>query len=440
MKCSSSRREDARGSILLPVVLISLALGGLSLGLLTEGLAEQAAVSQRRSNLAALQICEMGLIRASMEIFAGLDAGTDGIGFVSGPYADGTFEVSATQSATHPDRWVLQARGEYKFAVRRVEVGVRRRAGSDFVEGLFAKDTLTFNGSVETDAYDSRLGTWLSQALNSDAGGTYASGGGHVGSNGDVVLKGSSVTIRGNAIPGPLHATLMSGNPTVWGDVLPRRHEIDLPPVTFAQFQAAQLTNNNAAIAAPAGGAGAGGSGNGNGNGNGGSGGGGSQSPYDPSDMSLSAGGQDVVTLAGGTYFFSSIRLSGQASLVIQGPTVIYITGDLDVSGGGFVNSSSNPNDLIVYAHPYPLPPGHTPTASHVKIRGGSQAAMAVYAPGANISVHGNDDVFGSFVGATITIAGNAKFHYDTALGEINTSGHVTLERLYWRDLHDPLR
>ena len=65
---------------------------------------------------------------------------------------------------------------------------------------------------------------------------------------------------------------------------------------------------------------------------------------------------------------------------------------------------------------------------------------MAVYAPGAAITVAGNGDVFGAFVGDTVTIAGNSKFHYDRALGDINTHSKVTLERLYWRDLDERLR
>ena len=437
MRHHSNRPESQRGSILLPVALLTLVLGGLSIGLLTEGLAERASVNQRRSNLVAMQICEMGLIRASMEIFAQKDAAADGIGFASGPFADGRYEVSAVQDVAHPDRWVLTARGEYKFAVRRIEVGVRRRAGGEFIEGLFAKDTMTFNGKTQTDAYDSRLGTWSAQAVNADGGGAYASDGGHIGSNGDIVLNGSSVTIRGNALPGPLRETRMSGGPTVWGDIFPRRREIELPPVTLADFQAAMNANANAGIAAPNGG--------GNGGGNpkvkgGNAGGGGGKSPYNATDMSLTAGSQTVVTLSGGTYFFSDLRLSGQASLLVDGPTIIYVTRDLDVSGGGFVNSSSKPGDLIIYAHPYPLPPGHTPTAAHVKIRGGSQAAMAVYAPGAAVSVAGNDDVFGSFVGSTITVAGNTSFHYDSALGDTGMNERVTLERLYWRDLNEQLR
>ena len=414
--------------MLVPVILITLLLGGLSVSLLTGSLAERRSVAQRRADLVALEICEMGLVQATLEVLAQQDGGTDGIGVVSGTYNEGTYEVAAVQDTTFPDRWTLTARGAYKFAVRRIEVGVRRRQSSDFVEGLFAKDTMTFNGDNQTDSYDSRLGTYASQALNSDTAGSYARAGGHVGSNGSIRLNGSSLAVRGNAIPGPLHETVVSGSPIVMGDTLPRRVEINLEPPTLAEFQTAMANNDNRQLAP------------GGGGGNSGNGGNGGPSPYRTQDMSLSANGQEIVTLRGGTYFFSSVTFTGQSVLEVTGPTVIYVTGDFDVSGGGFINASGRPSDLIVYAHPYPIAPGNTPTSSHVKIRGGSQAAMAVYAPGATITVAGDDDVYGAYIGETVTIQGNSQFHYDEALGTIVKHSKATIERLYWRDLDERIR
>ena len=432
-----------RGTLLIPVILITLLLGGLSFGLLTESLAERRSVGQRRADLVALEICEMGLVKAGLEILSQQDADGDGIGTVTGTYNNGTYTVTAVQDGTLTDRWTLTAQGSYQFAVRRVEVGMRRRQDSNFVEGLFAKDTMTFNGSNTTDAYDSRLGDYLSQAVNSDAYGTYADTGGHVGSNSNIVLNGSSVAIRGNAIPGPLHETEMSGSPHVGGDTLPRRVEIDLEPASYAEFQAAMLSNDNSQLLPP-GGSGGGGSGGDGGKGNPDPGGGGgsnkSSNAYNKNTMALSAKGQEIVTLKGGTYFFSDVKFTGQAELHITGPTVIYVTGEFDVSGGGFINDSGNAANLIVYAHPYALPSGHNPSSSQVKIRGGSHAAMAVYAPGAEISVAGNDDVYGALIGDTITVSGNSRFHYDKALGDIQTHSKATIERLYWRDLDEKLR
>ena len=185
-------RTRERGTVLVVVILAVLLLGGLSFAFLQEGLAEKASVDLRKSSLLALQISEKGAVESTLEILAQTDSGTDGIGHASGDFAGGEYEVAAVQNPDHPDRWTLSVRGTYGLSTRRLEIGLRRRAGGDFVEGLFAKDTLTFNGSTQTDAYDSRVGTYANQALNSDAGGSYAEGGGHVGSNRDVVLLSPS--------------------------------------------------------------------------------------------------------------------------------------------------------------------------------------------------------------------------------------------------------
>jgi hypothetical protein len=86
------------------------------------------------------------------------------------------------------------------------------------------------------------------------------------------------------------------------------------------------------------------------------------------------------------------------------------------------------------------LIPGQSPSSSAVQIRGGTPASMALYAPGANLSVHGGDEVFGSFIASTITIAGNSRFHYDNALGETVEHSKASIERLDWRDLEERLR
>jgi hypothetical protein len=441
-RSTARRRQTEGGFMLIAVVMIALLLGGLSAGFLSESLAEKTSVDLRQHKLVAMQVCEQGVARATLEVVALHDATGDGIGTVSGIFADGDYDVVATQDASHPDRWTLDARGIYQGARVRIEVGLRRREAGDYVEGLFAKDTLTFNGKTSTDAYDSRLGSYASQAVNSDGNGTYAEGGGHVGSNQDIVLHGSSVAIRGNAIPGPNHGVSVSGSPTIWGDVVPRRQVIDIPPASYEEFAAALANNDNDSLLPPPGNGsgGDGGNGNGNGNGNGvnGNGGGGNNGgAYDPDTYELRSS-SDVV-LEAGTYFFTSVRLTGQAKLVLNGAVTIYVTGDFDISGGGMVNQAAAPASFKLFAHPYAMA-GATPSSSQIKIRGGSQAALVAYAPGAQITVAGNDDVYGALIGETITVAGNSRFHYDKALKDLGGHGTVYIERLYWRDLDQTIR
>lgn len=416
-------RSQERGAFLVAVMVLAVVLGGLSLAFLQEGLAERTSIRHHETSLQALEIVEVGLMQSELEIRALKDLGTDGIGTVSAAYGGGLFEVVATQDATYPDRWVVRARGERDLSVRVIEMGLRRREEGYFVEGLFSRDDLEFNGSVSTDSYDSRLGTWDAQAIYVDMGGRHAGGRGHIGSNSAIDLTGSKVHIRGNAIPGPLNDVGTSGSPVIWGDTLPRRREIPLPPVTEDDFKNAYLANDNAELVP-----------------NNGKGKSKSTSAYDPKTMALTPKGQGEVVLDGGTYFFTDLTLSGGTTLKITGPCRIYVTGDLDLTGGGVINATGLPENCLVFAHPYAYPPGQPPSTGEIKLTGNSQAAFALYAPDRDARLLGTSDLFGAIVAKKITVSGDANFHYDEALRNVAGGTVVYLERLYWREVALPRR
>lgn len=88
--------------------------------------------------------------------------------------------------------------------------------------------------------------------------------------------------------------------------------------------------------------------------------------------------------LTGGTYFFSDLRLVGNARLIVRGASKIYVTGRLDLGGGSVINESGKAADLRIFAPP--------------------------------------------------------PYHYDKALLDEGANSGATLERLYWRDLNPPRR
>ncbi|MHC5012589.1 MAG: hypothetical protein ACYTG6_16855, partial [Planctomycetota bacterium] len=257
MKAIHSLQNDAteRGHILIPIVLLVLLIGGLSAGMIFESQGNLVSVTHQETSLAALEVAEMGLVQAELEIRGLTDSGTDGIGNVTGDFGHGRYVVTAQRDPDTENRWVLTATGTHGLSVRRIEIGIRRRGAKPFVESLYSKETLDFGGSSATDAYDSRNGTYASQAVNSDAGGSYAEGGGHIGSGMDIILHGSSSVVRGDAVPGSLFSTQMNGTPIVWGDTYPRRRDVDLPAPGYADFLDAFNNNANHTLTASTGGA-----------------------------------------------------------------------------------------------------------------------------------------------------------------------------------------
>jgi hypothetical protein len=413
----SLRSRSQSGSALIGACFLGIGLAGLSLGLLLQGTASRQSLNRSEDNLHALEIAETGVAMAELEIASKVDLGADGVGTLSGGYDGGTYKTVATQDDTLDTHWIVVSKGTRRLSSRNIEVGLKRIAGGTFIEGLFSHDDLVFNGTNTTDAYDSRLGNYASQATNVDVDGAYALMGGNIGSNsGFIDLNGSSIAIRGDAIPGPGRSVNEHGDPLVTGDTTPRKYERDIQPTPLAEFQAAAAVNANGGWTQAGG-----------------------NLTYDAADKSLTFKAGGTLTLPGGTYFFSTFKLSGGSTVKFTGASKVYVTGSFDLSGGTLLNNSAA-SDLQLFAHPYALPTGFAPTSTSVKVNGGSGSSFAMYGPSATLDVGGNSDIFGAAVAKQININGNCRYHYDKALDEIGYGGSARIQRLYWREPSPPRR
>jgi hypothetical protein len=106
-----------------------------------------------------------------------------------------------------------------------------------------------------------------------------------------------------------------------------------------------------------------------------------------------------------GNYYFNDLRITGQSTLTVAGPTVICLTGDLDTSGGDVINSTEDPTNLQIY------------------MTGGSAVLTAsvdwyglLYAPNTIVTVNGTGDIYGAIVGQEVEVAGTSDIHFDTSL------------------------
>jgi hypothetical protein len=390
------------------VVLTTIALGGLSVALLQENRGATVDVARTEGQIRALELAEMGIARAEIEIASKVDPDGDGVGNIRGNYAGGSYAVTAVASANGVD-WTLVSTGQCEKASRRIEEGCRRIPPILWHNALFTQSTVNLSGSTVTDAYDSRLGTYASQAVNTDAAGTYALSGGDIASNGSIITTAKE--IRGDAIPGPTGT--VSGNGTVTGSTTPSPVSYAFPPPPLADFTAAYNSPDNGNWTSTG------------------------SVVYDANKRILNVSGGATVTFPGGTYFFSTLSVSGNSSIVFTGPTKIYVTVKFDTSGGTIVNTGGYAGDLQVYAHPYDFPIVKEGTSTTVNISGGTGTALCVYGPQADLTVSGGSDVFGSLMVGTAAISGGAFLHYDDKLAA--NAGPAKVTRAYWVERHLPL-
>lgn len=308
---------------------------------------------------------------------------------------------------------VIEPNGDELFRQIRVDM----QTSGLFANGLTAKDTINFNGNnVSIDAYDSTIGVW-NYTLNREDEGSVASlsvdnGALDVG-NGDI--WGYLATAGGAYDIGPNGSVKGADTPS-GVDEDPNRISYDfnanLPDVTVPSLTVDHTSLSAGSIGDPAAGWHS------------------DPEVYHISSFSLS--GHNDINVVGPTIIIvdGDFKFSGQAELNIIGPDSylqIYVGGDLDLTGKGVLNDEQKPEAFQVWGTAV------SGAGQTIKVAGNGDLAGIVYAPNADVEIKGNGNVSGAAVGEDITVTGNAAFHYDLNLKNLDSDGSYSISR--WREL-----
>lgn len=275
------------------------------------------------------------------------------------------------------------------------KVASMARRTSPFQFAVFGDKSVRINGNAYVDSFDSSQGAYHWNPNPDPLA--------NVGTNGKdsgVMSLIGGVTVYGNLQVGPGGSTSTSIS-TTGGASYTGSSSVSSKRYPLAQMQvpsplSSQPSNGNVS----------------------GSSGGGLPPPISPgvyTNMKLT--GTKTVVLNGTYYFKGDISLAGQAQLVVTGPTIIYIDGTVDLTGGSFSNNTGIASNFHIFG---------TDSCASVAVAGGAQAYMAVYARKADMTVKGNSDLYGSLVGNTITESGNAPIHFDRALSSETGFGIIS--------------
>ncbi len=130
---------------------------------------------------------------------------------------------------------------------------------------------------------------------------------------------------------------------------------------------------------------------------------------YRYSSMSLSGGA--TLTLSGliTLHVDGNLTLSGGSKIVVTtGPVTIYANGQkIDISGGSLLNNTQNPKTLTIYG---------TVGLTTANLSGRGTQHFLVYAPKAAITLSGGQNTFGSVIGNTVNLSGGSSVHFDQSL------------------------
>jgi len=136
---------------------------------------------------------------------------------------------------------------------------------------------------------------------------------------------------------------------------------------------------------------------------------------YEMSSLSMSSKNQMLVLGNAVLYVKGDVSISGQASIILgpNGSLRLYVAGaNADLSGGGVVNTGSATNFFYF----------GLPSNTSLKLSGNAGMTGVVYAPNAALTLAGGGSTDYNFSGATVSASvrmdGHFNFHYDESLAD----------------------
>ena len=287
-------------------------------------------------------------------------------------YAPATF-LDPTTFLTYPsaiERWQLVSTGywgsvAHPLGIAQITATIENSGNALFDRALWGIDSVNLHGTVLIDSYDPSLGPY---------GGANVGDMGAIGSNGSVLLNGN-VTIDGNAAFGPAGSFTSMGGALVTGDVV---HLAE--PRSFPSIPEFEVGTTNVNV-----------------------GGHNTQTQGPGSYGRISVGAQATLILTGGVYYIDELNVIAGGSLIVNDAATLFVKTSCNVGGQGLVNATGDPSKLTIFYS----------GTDDLTLNGGPGFYGDVYAPNALVTLSGNTDFFGSFIGKEVTDSGTPNIHFD---------------------------
>lgn len=355
-------------------------------------------------------VAQAGLAQAMYQ----LQRSTSGVvGSPGHPASFGTSSYVVEAENVGSDLIRLRSLGIEDRERTRLELVVRSVPSTIWRFGAFGREFLHLDSNARVDSYDSTLGSYASQAVNSSGSSQYALSEGDVGSNGSISLD-QNANVWGDAAAGPGHVTAVLGNAAVSGSTTPRLDSIELPEVPVPSYTSygALTVTGSVTIAA-------------------------SNRAY----TTLRVNANKTLNVVGpANLVINSLDLRSGGRIVVDptnGPVTLYVLDNfLMNSNTSMASTRSWPRDLrINLLSDNVINPEVDVDLDVVDFDSNSKIFGYVYAPNAAITLDSNFEMFGSLVARSLDIDSNARFHFDEALIAATASGDPEFETVSWREI-----
>jgi len=125
---------------------------------------------------------------------------------------------------------------------------------------------------------------------------------------------------------------------------------------------------------------------------------------FDPQagQLDLHLAGAGHVFLPEGIYYFTSLHLSGQSCLEIEGKVIIFVQSDIVFDGHAEINAAGATKYLALNS-----------LTGSIDVRSQARVWAEMFAPHGTVKLTGNSEVFGRAVGNLFHMSGTSQFHFN---------------------------
>ena len=404
--------NERAGSVLVAAVVVTLILGATAMIFITASARHQQESDSAGGEMNSFYAADAGLSAAYVELRNG---GDGALGSEDAPVSFGGLDYWVTADPVDAQVTSLVATGTDGHNQSRIEMLVKDEKTEITDFGIFGKKLVALKSNSKIDSYDSALGTYASQVS-----GGFGHSNGNVGSN-DNITVASNAKVYGYAQYGPDNGDSISvaANVTITDGYGAADSQITLPPVVVPTGYPAQgaLTVTN------------------------------------KSPQTIGPGNFQYTTIT--TNSNSTLSVKGPCNLVIsQAATInsnstwkldasdgainIYALKDFELKSNATVSTTStDPTKLTLY-----LTGVHASASSSspkIDFSSNSQFYGTVFAPDLAVTISSNFELFGSLKSTWLTIASNAKIHFDEKLAAGNLDPGSGYSVVAWRPLDGQL-
>jgi hypothetical protein len=408
----SRSNRARRGSALVMIMVLMIALAGLSAAMIT--LTNTSHVENRvsKQEIAAQAVAEAGIHLAYRSLAAG------GNGAIGSPnnqanYDGANYYVTQTNGAN--STVTLTSTAETRGGESTVALCLRLATTPLFRWAAFGDDGVHMDSNAFTDSYNSLNGTYAAQATNGSGSSLHAATEGDIGSNASILMEQNS-KVFGDASPGASNTATVMGNAQLSGTSTPATAPVEMAPIVLPAVAASGplIVAKGASVTI---------------------------GPGTVHYTSLVANTGSTINVVGPmTLICDSFQLRSNTKLLVNGTlgdVELYVVNDFLLNSNSMMRSTTYApqhlqisllsDNVIDPDIDVDFDPDNLTFDSNAKIYG------TIYAPNATVEIDSNFELFGSLVAREVDLNSNCKIHFDEALLVNGPMGTPVYQRVAWQ-------